>query len=143
MNSHTRCIAIQAATLLIASLITAPVHADSAAPTLQPMFAATATANPGRAAERGQRAMRIAADPALAAIQQMRIMERIYLRQEQPQAAEQMYREVLTRTDNTSIRNFANLRLARIKSWQPRNLDGALVELRRGLDENLSQLSGH
>ena len=87
-----------------------------------------------------QRALRIASEPALAAMMQMRMIERIYLRQGQPDGAERMYRDVLKRTEDTRVRNFANMRLARVVSWEPRKLDESLVELKRGLDENLAKV---
>lgn len=87
-----------------------------------------------------QRALRIASEPALAAMMQMRMIERIYLRQGQPDGAERMYRDVLKRTEDTRVRNFANMRLARVVAWEPRKLDASLVELKRGLDENLAKV---
>lgn len=103
-----------------------------------PALASSAAGHvPGQA---GQRALRVASDPALAAIRQMRVMERIYLRKNQPQEAERMYRDVLGRTRNTLVRNVVNNRLARLAAWQPRDLDAAMVELKRGLDENLAKL---
>ena len=51
-----------------------------------------------------------------------------------------MYRDVLASTQDPMIRNVVTARLARLAVWQPRNLDGALVELKRGLDENLARL---
>lgn len=91
-------------------------------------------------AQRAQRALRIAAEPALAAMVQMRMIERIHLRQNHADAAARMYRDVLTRTQDTRLRNFANMRLARVVAWQPRQLDETVVELQRGLDENLAQV---
>lgn len=131
---------IGALALLLGSLSLTPVHAHTMAPSLEPMLAASSASQPARQFDRGQRAMRIASDPALAAITQLRLMERIYLRQNQPKEADRMYREVLDRTQNTQVRNFVNFRLAKLAAWQPRNLDAAMVELKRGLDENLAKL---
>ncbi len=89
---------------------------------------------------RQQARMSALGDPARAAMAQLRWIERIYLRQNQPQAAQTLYRDVLERTQDPALRNFANVRLARLAAWQPRNLDAALAELKRGLDENLAQL---
>lgn len=94
----------------------------------------------GRGQLRAQRALRIASEPALAAMVQMRMIERIHLRQNHPDAAAAMYRNVLTRTQDTRLRNFATMRLARVVAWQPRDLDETLVELQRGLDENLAKV---
>lgn len=116
----------------------ARAQADSI-PRFEPLMAQGA-AGVGQPGLRGQRAMRIASDPALAAIMQMRMIERIYLRENHKDQAEHMYREVLERTQNTLVRNFVNMRLTRLAAWQPRNLDAALVELKRGLDENLAKV---
>ena len=94
----------------------------------------------GRGELRGKRMLHIASEPALAAMLQMRMIERIHLRQNQPDAAAQMYRSVLTRTQDTRLRNFASMRLARVVAWQPRDLGETLVELQRGLDENLGKV---
>lgn len=127
---------------LLAGISLAATDAAATSASYAPTLAASAAAHvPGPAAgAAGQRALRVAADPALAAIRQMRVMERIYLRQNQPQEAERMYREVLGRTQNTLIRNVVNNRLARLAAWQPRDFDAAMVELKRGLDENLSKV---
>lgn len=128
-----------AALTLALGVSTAPL-ALAAPNNFAPVVSAAATAqdqpNPGRA----QRMLRIASDPALAAISQMRMIERIYLRQNQKDEAQRMYRDVLTRTQSTLVRNFVNHRLAKLAAWQPRDLDGVLVELKRGLDENLAKV---
>ncbi|MBK9657533.1 MAG: hypothetical protein IPO66_19690 [Rhodanobacteraceae bacterium] len=117
-----------------------PAFADPANTSFAAPLAAASATHPGRVDLLALRAQGIAADPALAAIRQMRLMERIYLRQNQPEQAQRMYRDVLARTQDPMIRNVVTARLARLAVWQPRNLDGALVELKRGLDENLARL---
>lgn len=126
--------------LLLGTGLAAPAFADPANTSFAAPLAAASATHPGRVDLLALRAQRIAADPALAAIRQMRLMERIYLRQNQPEQAQRMYRDVLARTQDPMIRNVVTARLARLAVWQPRNLDGALVELKRGLDENLARL---
>ena len=127
------------AALLLGATLIPPALAASSATTLAPVVA-TAGATHVERGERAQRWLQAARDPAVAAVRQMRLIERIYLRQNQPEKAIAMYREVLDRTQDTLLRNAANARLARLAAWQPRNLDAALVELKRGLDENLAKV---
>lgn len=89
---------------------------------------------------RMQARMAALGDPTRVAMAQMRWIERIYLKQNQPDAAQAMYRDVLKRTNDPTLRNFANARLARVAAWQPRDLGAALAELKRGLDESLAQV---
>lgn len=141
MNPRAARTLFGAAVLTLSSTLALPAFADTTT-TLAPVVAvASAThVDAGEFGGRGQRMLRIAGDPALASIRQMRVIERIYLRQNQPKEAERMYRDVLGRTQNTMIRNVVNARLARLAAWQPRDLDAALVELKRGLDENLAKV---
>ena len=127
------------ATLLLGATLITPASAGNSATTLAPVVA-TAGATHVERGERAQRWLQAARDPAVAAIRQMRLIERIYLRQNQPERAIAMYREVLEQTQDTMLRNVANARLARLAAWQPRDLDAALVELKRGLDENLAKV---
>lgn len=133
------------ALVLVAALAGLPLGVAQAdnIPTFEPLVASSSAGlrePQGQGQARGQRALRIASDPALAAMQQMRWIERIYLRDGKKADAEQMYRGVLERTQNTMVRNFAHMRLARLAAWQPRDLNATLAELQRGLDENLAKV---
>ena len=139
MNHKSTQSLIGAIVIALGATIAAPEYADAAATTLAPVVAAV-SASHAETGSRGQRMLHVASDPALASIRQMRVIERIYLRQNQPKEAERMYRDVLERTQNSMIRNIAHARLARLATWQPRDLDAALVELKRGLDENLAKV---
>jgi predicted negative regulator of RcsB-dependent stress response len=127
------------AALLLCATLAAPALAGSGATQLAPVVASAGATHVERG-ERAQRWLQAARDPAVAAVRQMRLIERIYLRQNQPEKAIAMYREVLGRTRDTLLRNVVNARLARLAAWQPRDLDAALVELKRGLDENLAKV---
>jgi hypothetical protein len=120
-----------AAPLAVAVANTAPLGAFASA---------GADTHAQRWEQRQQARLEAIGDPARMAMRQMRWIERIYLRQNQPDAAQAMYRDVLTRTEDVALRNFANARLARLAVWQPRDLDAALAELRRGLDDNLARI---
>ena len=101
---------------------------------------AGASVDSGVRGERMRARLESLGDPTRVAMAQMRWIERIYLKRNQPDAAQAMYRDVLKRTNDPTLRNFANARLARVAAWQPRDLDAALVELKRGLDESLAQV---
>lgn len=135
---HIRMIRQCGAALLLCATLAAPALAGGATQ-LAPVMASAGATHVERG-ERAQRWLQAARDPAVAAIRQMRLIERIYLRQDQPDKAIAMYREVLGRTQDTMVRNVVNARLARLAAWQPRDLDAALVELKRGLDENLAKV---
>lgn len=135
MNRKTPAMLAVALALLLGG---AQAFADPA--TVLAPVVASATSTHADRGDRAQRMLRIAGDPTLAAIRQMRLIERIHLRQDHPERAIAMYRGVLERTQNTLVRNVANARLARLAAWQPRDLDGALAELQRGLDENLAKV---
>lgn len=136
-NSPIRSLVAALAIALVPGALLAPSSADA-----HPGARMHANGVPaqGRGQQRAQRALRIASEPALAAMVQMRMIERIHLRQSQPDAAAKMYRDVLARTQDTRVRNFASMRLARVVAWQPRDLGETLVELQRGLDENLAKV---
>lgn len=126
--------------LMLVGVSPRSAHADNL-PGFEPLIAeAGAGFGRGQGQDRAQRALRVASDPALSAMRQMLLIERIYLRDRKKNEAEQMYRGVLERTQNTMVRNFAHMRLAKLAAWQPRDLDATLVELQRGLDENLAKV---
>ena len=108
-------------------------------------FVASVTAHPGQArAQRGPRGraavrMAILKDPALAAIASLRAIERIHRREGRVAELPRYLRGVLARTTDPTVRNYVNFRLARLE-MRERDPEGALAELQRGLDENLSRL---
>ena len=97
---------------------------------------------PGAAAQgrRAQFALRTAADPALAAIVDLLALERLYRQQQKPDQALQLYTDVLGRTDNLTVRNFAERRLARLQ-WRSGAHDAAEATLQRNLSDNLGRAS--
>jgi hypothetical protein len=116
---------------------TPPVAADA--------LVAAASAHPGEArpqrGPRGRAALRVAVlkDPALAAIANLRAIERIHRREGKVEELPRYLRGVLAKTNDPTVRNYVNFRLARLE-MRERDPEGALAELQRGLDENLSRL---
>lgn len=128
---------------LCAVLGTGAALAQSQTTTLAPVLAAASAQHAGhhqdgRKARRAALALRVAADPTLAAIAQLRAMERIHRREQQPAAIDAMYQDILARSNNLTLRNFASFRLAKL-AMREQDAAAALKELRRGLEENLQK----
>ena len=88
---------------------------------------------------RAARLARIAADPAYAAIANLRALERVYRRSARAAQVPSLYQDVLTRTDNLTVRYFASFRLARL-AGQANDIPSAEARLRAGLEDNLKRL---
>ena len=74
-----------------------------------------------------------------AAMRDLRALQHLYLMQGRRGDAEALYRQVLTRTQDPILRNFAYARLARLQAL-PTNPDAAIATLRAALDENLKNI---
>ena len=94
-----------------------------------------------RAGMRARGGARIAAmrDPALAAIVNLRAIERVYRHEQREAELPDYLRSVLARTQDATVRNYVNFRLARIE-MREKDAKGALEALERGLEENLRRL---
>jgi len=94
-----------------------------------------------RAGMRARGGARIAAmrDPALAAIVNLRAIERVYRFEKREGELPEYLRSVLARTQDPTVRNYVNFRLARIE-MRDKDAKGALEALERGLEENLQRL---
>lgn len=90
-------------------------------------------------ARRAAMAVKIASDPSLAAIADLHALERLYRREQKPEQAMQMYTDVIARTRNLGVRNFAERRLARLQYRQGEHA-AAEATLKRNLEHNLDQL---
>ncbi|MGA9335490.1 MAG: hypothetical protein WBV39_14520, partial [Rudaea sp.] len=78
------------------------------------------------------------ASPAVrATIFDLRAMDRLYRASGKSGALAGLYRDVLAKTHNARLRNYAYMRLARLQS-APSNPDAAIATLRHSLDENLA-----
>lgn len=93
----------------------------------------------GRAHRRAAARVHALRDPAFAAIIGLRAIERVYRREGRGAEVPRFLRGVLARTGDATVRNYVGFRLARIE-LRGRDANGALEQLERGLDENLSRL---
>ncbi|MCE5234321.1 MAG: hypothetical protein ABFC67_08385 [Mizugakiibacter sp.] len=85
--------------------------------------------------------MRGEAAPARAAIGDLRRIERLYLIEGRARELPALYKDVLAKTRNPTVRNYVYDRLARAQ-LKPANADQAIATLRQSLDENLARLDG-
>lgn len=119
-----------------------PAQTTSALVQLSTAPAATHNQQAERAFPNGRRAARLAlisADPAFAAIANLRALERVYRQTDRAAQVPALYQDVLKRTDNLTVRNFASFRLARL-AGQANDIQGAEARLRAGLEDNLKRL---
>lgn len=77
--------------------------------------------------------------PVGAVIGDLRQLSRLYLMQGKPGQLEGLYKDVLAKTRNPMVRNFAYDALARLQA-RPRDTGAAIATLRKSLDENLDRL---
>jgi predicted negative regulator of RcsB-dependent stress response len=148
MNRNTVAAFMAGGVLAGAIAIGFGAHAAPAVPLedAASLVGAAALAHPGpshgqRRGPMGRRAamLRALEDPALATIVNLRALERIYRHEGRADDVEALYRDVLAKTDNATVRNFANLRLARI-AMRGKDAKAAQETLQRNLQENLARL---
>ncbi|TDR48551.1 hypothetical protein DFR29_101171 [Tahibacter aquaticus] len=110
-----------------------------------PADMAAAQDGPQAAPHRGQRhgrgnfAGRQGGGPVAMAMRDLRALERLYLLDGRGKDIEGLYRDVLARTQNPAIRQFAYGRIAR-NELKPADAGKAITTLRQSLDENLKRL---
>ena len=109
-----------------------------------PADMAAATDAPHAGPGRGQRHGRPGfagrqAGPVAATMRDLRALERLYLLDGRGKDIEGLYRDVLARTQNPAIRQFAYGRIAR-NELKPADAGKAITTLRQSLDENLKRL---
>jgi len=99
--------------------------------------------NPARLGQQGKRALRrgaieakAAQNPDLAAMLRMVALERIYRKEGKLGDVDALYRDVLSRSTSASVKNFAELRLARLQ-MRAGDRASAKQTLRSGLERNL------
>lgn len=83
-------------------------------------------------------ATRVAADPALAAIADLLALERLYRAQRNPDAIRQLYTDVLGRSADPRVQNFAQRRLARLE-YRQGDPQAAERLLKENLERNLAR----
>lgn len=139
-----RLILATAATALLTLAGTAFVAVPTAQAATQNSAAATTTTASGETPARPHRGMRgkRAAwlnTPVGATLRNLRELERLYLIDGRAQEIPALYRDVLARTQNPAVREFAFRRIAR-NELKPGDADKAIATLRQSLDENLQRL---
>lgn len=77
--------------------------------------------------------------PVGATLRNLRELERLYLLDGRAQEIPALYRDVLARTQNPAVREFAFRRIAR-NELKPGDADKAIATLRQSLEENLQRL---
>jgi len=77
--------------------------------------------------------------PVGAVIGDLRQLSRLYMMQGKPEQLEGLYKDVLAKTRNPMVRNFAYAALARLQA-RPRDTSAAIATLKKSLDENLQRL---
>ena len=83
---------------------------------------------------------RMQSGPVGAAIADLNGMRRLYLLEGKRQDLAELYRYVLSKTQNPALRNYAYRHLARAE-LRVTNSDQAIATLRQNLDENLTRLN--
>lgn len=78
--------------------------------------------------------------PVGAVIGDLRKISRLYIMEGKPDQLEGLYKDVLAKTQNPMVRNFAYGALARLQA-RPRNTGEAIATLRKSLDENLARVN--
>lgn len=125
-----------------AALLQLPA-AQAASPTPTSADAsAAATPTAGRGGLRGLRGERRAAmrqSPVFQTMSNLRELERLYLIDGRANEIPALYQDVLARTQNPAVRQFAYRRIAR-NELKPGDADQAIATLRRSLEENLRRL---
>ena len=93
----------------------------------------------GRGMGRGMMAMRVAKDPQLSTIRDLRALEGAYRHSGREKDVASIYTDVLKRTSDPVVRDFANHRLARI-AMRAGDTKGAIDRLNNSLDDDLKRL---
>lgn len=133
------------AALAIAAVVVHPPSALAATTTGTPAGSTAQAATdpaPGRGGHRrgrGERLVALKNSPAFQTMRNLRQLERLYLIDGRAQDIPALYREVLAKTQNPAVRQFAYNRIAR-NELKPGDVDQAIATLRQGLDESLQRL---
>lgn len=124
------CVLALGSTALFADAVPAPANSENRA--MQGDDAPVQRMAHHRDGRRGMHA-----PPAVrASVMNMIALERLYREGGKSREVPGFYRDVLAKTQNPMLRNFAYRRLARLEA-APTNTDAAIATLRQSLDENL------
>ena len=88
---------------------------------------------------RGERLAALRNNPVFQTVRNLHELERLYLIDGRAQEIPALYRDVLGRTENPVVRQFAYQRIAR-NELKPGDVDKSIATLRQSLDESLKRL---
>ena len=128
----------------VLAIAAAAAHSTAAFAATQTPTAATtaadATPSPqGWRKGRGERVAALKNSPVFQTLRNLRELERLYLIDGRAQEIPAMYRDVLTRTENPAVRQFAYHRIARY-DLKPADVTTSIATLRQSLEESLQRL---
>jgi hypothetical protein len=136
-------LAVAASTVL--ALAAVAVHqpaAFAATPASAPAATSTDASTPaprGWLRGRGERLAALRNSPVFQTVRNLHELERLYLIDGRAQEIIPMYRDLLQRTENPAVRQFAYQRIARYE-LKPGDVGKSITTLRQSLDENLKRL---
>lgn len=121
------------------------VHQSSAQAATPSATASAATADGGARGPRGwlrgrgERLEALRSSPVFQTVRNLRELERLYLIDGRAQEIPALYRDVLQKTENPMVRQFAYQRIA-LNELRPDDVDKSIATLRQSLDESLKRL---
>jgi hypothetical protein len=134
-------LALAGSTVLAIAAVAAHQSAAHAA-TPAATTATTAADTPARQGwhrGRGERLAALRNNPVFQTVRNLHELERLYLIDGRAQEIPALYRDVLSRTENPVVRQFAYQRIAR-NELKPGDVDKSIATLRLSLDESLKRL---
>ena len=138
-------IALAGATALaLAAAVLPSQFARAADPASAPTTAA-ATSDPNAPAPhgwrkgRGERMAAMRNSPVFQTVRNLRELERLYLIGGRASEIPALYQDVLAKTGNPAVRQFAYNRIA-LNQFKPGDVDKSIATLRQSLDESLQRL---
>ena len=143
MSRLTLAVAGAAALALAAAVL--PSQFARAADPASTATTAAATADPNAPAPqgwhkgRGERRAAMRNSPVFQTVRNLRELERLYLIGGRASEIPALYQDVLAKTENPAVRQFAYNRIA-LNQFKPGDVDRSIATLRQSLDENLQRL---
>ena len=128
--------------LALAAVVAHQSAARAATPSATPVATGAEAASPPRHGwrrGRGERLAALRASPVFQTVRNLHELERLYLIDGRAQEIPALYRDVLARTENPAVRQFAYQRIARY-DLKPGDVDKSIATLRQSLDESLKRL---
>ena len=137
-------IALAGATALaLAAAVLPSQFARAADPASAPTAAAASDPNApaphGWRKGRGERMAAMRNSPVFQTVRNLRELERLYLIGGRASEIPALYQDVLAKTENPAVRQFAYNRIA-LNQFKPGDVDKSIATLRQSLDESLQRL---